>query len=99
MPWYAFTALPLLAVRRPNLLSWTVAVYASLVLFGEQYPSLSASTIGAAGHIFLQTVLPIAALACCIVVIVFRRDSLAGEPVEESDDPVATAAPTLAASA
>src|SRR5262249_30537558 len=31
MPWYAFTALPLLAVRRPNLLSWTVAVYASLV--------------------------------------------------------------------
>ena len=42
MPWYAFTALPLLALRRPNLLSWTVALYSSLVLLGEQYPSLSA---------------------------------------------------------
>jgi alpha-1,6-mannosyltransferase len=99
MPWYAFTALPLLAVRKPNLLSWTVAVYASLVLLGEQYPSLSASTIGAAGHIFLQTVLPLAALACCVVVIVFRREALAGELGERADDAAATAEPRLAASA
>jgi alpha-1,6-mannosyltransferase len=99
MPWYAFTALPLLAVRKPNLLSWTVAVYASLVLLGEQYPSLSASTIGAAGHIFLQNVLPIAAFACCVVVIVFRRESLAGELGESADDATVTAEPTLAASA
>jgi alpha-1,6-mannosyltransferase len=99
MPWYAFTALPLLAIRRPNLLSWTVAVYASLVLLGEQYPSLSASTIGAAGHIILQNVLPVAAFACCVVVIVFRREPLAGELGEEIDDTTATAAPRLAASA
>ena len=26
MPWYAFTALPLLALRRPSLLTWTVAL-------------------------------------------------------------------------
>src|SRR5262245_28728397 len=84
MPWYAFTALPLLAVRRPNLLTWTVAVYGSLVLLGEQYPSLSASTIGAAGHILLQTVLPIVAFACCVVVIVFRRESLGGEVSESA---------------
>jgi len=99
MPWYAFTALPLLAIRRPNLLSWTVAVYASLVLLGEQYPSLSASTIGSAGHIFLQNVLPVAAFACCVVVIVFRRESLAGELGEEIDDATTTAEPRLAASA
>jgi Glycosyltransferase family 87 len=99
MPWYAFTALPLLAVRRPNLLSWTVAVYASVVLLGEQYPSLSASTIGAAGHILLQNVLPIAAFACCVVVIVFRRESLAGELDEAAEDAIVTAEPRLAASA
>jgi hypothetical protein len=99
MPWYAFTALPLLAIRRPNLLSWTVAVYASLVLFGEQYPSLSASTIGAAGHILLQNVLPIAALTCCVVVIVFRGESLAGELGEVADETDVTAEPRLAASA
>jgi hypothetical protein len=99
MPWYAFTALPLLAVRRPNLLSWTVAVYASFVLLGEQYPSLSASTIGAAGHILLQNVLPIAAFACCVVVIVFRREALAGDLDEAAGDAVVTAEPRLAASA
>jgi alpha-1,6-mannosyltransferase len=99
MPWYAFTALPLLAVRKPNLLTWTVAVYASLVLLGEQYPSLSASTIGAAGHIFLQNVLPVAAFACCVVVIVFRRDLLAGELGETAEDATPTAEPRLAASA
>jgi alpha-1,6-mannosyltransferase len=99
MPWYAFTALPLLALRRPNLLSWTVAVYASLVLLGEQYPSLSASTIGAAGHIFLQNVLPVAAFACCVVVIVFRREPLAGELGEATEDETATVEPRLAASA
>jgi Glycosyltransferase family 87 len=100
MPWYAFTALPLLALRRPNLLSWTVAVYASLVLLGEQYPSLSASSVGSIGHLFLQNVLPVAAFVCCVVVIVFRpRDTLAGDLGAASSDAAATAAPTLAASA
>jgi hypothetical protein len=100
MPWYAFTALPLLALRRPNLLSWTVALYSSLVLVGEQYPSLSADTIGSAGHIFLQNLLPVAALVCCVVVVVFRsRDVLAGELGTTAVDPTVTAAPRLAASA
>jgi hypothetical protein len=100
MPWYAFTALPLLALRRPNLLSWTVALYSSLVLLGEQYPSLSASTIGSGGHVFLQNLLPIAALGCCVIVVVLRpRDVLAGELGEEPVDAAVTAAPRLAASA
>lgn len=100
MPWYAFTALPLLALRRPNLLSWTVALYSSLVLMGEQYPSLSATTIGSLGHMFLQNLLPIAALVCCVIVIVFRpSDVLAGELGETSADETFTAEPRLAASA
>jgi hypothetical protein len=100
MPWYAFTALPLLALRRPNLLSWTVALYSSLVLLGEQYPSLSAATIGSAGHIFLQNLLPVAAFACCVTVVVFRpRDVLAGALGQVPADATVTAAPRLAASA
>ncbi len=100
MPWYAFTALPLLALRRPNLLSWTVALYSSLVLLGEQYPSLSADTIGSAGHIFLQNLLPVAALVCCVIVVVFRpRDLLAGDLGETALDATVTAEPRLAASA
>jgi Glycosyltransferase family 87 len=100
MPWYAFTALPLFALRRPNLLTWTVALYSSLVLLGEQYPSLSASTIGSIGHMFLQNVLPVAALLCCVVVVVFRpRRVLAGDLAEAPVDATITAAPRLAASA
>ncbi|MDQ1449551.1 MAG: hypothetical protein QOC79_2522, partial [Actinomycetota bacterium] len=100
MPWYAFTALPLLALRRPNLLSWTVALYSSLVLMGEQYPSLSASTIGSIGHMFLQNVVPVAALACCVIVVVFRpREDLAGDLAEAPADVAVMAAPRLAASA
>jgi hypothetical protein len=100
MPWYAFTALPLLALRRPNLLSWTVALYSSLVLLGEQYPSLSADTIGSAGHIFLQNLLPVAALACCVIVVVFRpRDVLAGDLGSTAAETTVTVAPRLAASA
>ena len=100
MPWYAFTALPLLALRRPNLLSWTVALYSSLVLLGEQYPSLSASAIGSAGHMLLQNVLPIAAFVCCVSVVVFRpREVLAGDLTEAPVDATVTVAPRLAASA
>jgi len=100
MPWYAFTALPLLALRRPNLLSWTVALYASLVLLGEQYPQLSANTVGSVGQVFLQDVLPITALVCCVIVIVFRpRDMLAGDLDEAAIEPGVTAEPRLAASA
>jgi hypothetical protein len=100
MPWYAFTALPLLALRRPNLLSWTVALYSSLVLLGEQYPSLSASAIGSVGHMLLQNVLPIAAFVCCVSVVVFRpREVLAGDLTEAPVDATVTVAPRLAASA
>jgi Glycosyltransferase family 87 len=100
MPWYAFTALPLLALRRPNLLTWTVAFYSSLVLVGEQYPSLSATTIGSLGHLFLQDLLPVAALIGCITVVVFRpREVLAGDDDAASIDDVVTDAPRLAASA
>ncbi len=100
MPWYAFTALPLLALRRPNLLSWTVAFYSSLVLLGEQYPSLSSTAIGSVGHLFLQNLLPVAALVCCVVVIVFQpRDVLVGELDEADTDIAVTAEPRLAASA
>jgi hypothetical protein len=100
MPWYAFTALPLLALRRPNLLSWTVALYSSLVLLGEQYPTLSATGVGSIGQIFLQDLLPVAALVCCVVVIVFRpRDVLAGDLDEAASEAPLTAEPRLAASA
>ena len=100
MPWYAFTALPLLALRRPNLLTWTVALYSSLVLLGEQYPSLSAETIGSVGHLFLQDALPVIALICCVTVVVFRpRAVLAGAFDAAAVDDAITDAPTLAASA
>ncbi len=100
MPWYAFTALPLLALRRPNLLSWTVALYSSLILLGEQYPSLSASAVGSVGHLFLQDLLPLLAFGCCVVVIVFRpREVLAGDLGDATVVPVVTAEPKLAASA
>jgi len=81
-------------------LSWTVALYSSLVLLGEQYPSLSATAVGSVGHIFLQNLLPIAALAGCVVVIVFRpREVLEGELGETLVDATVTAEPRLAASA
>ncbi len=100
MPWYAFTALPLLALRRPNLLSWTVAIYSSLVLLGEQYPSLAAGQVGALGHLFLQDVLPLVAFACCVIVIVFRpRDVLAGDLSDAATPVLVTVEPRLAASA
>jgi len=100
MPWYAFTALPLLALRRPNLLTWTVAVYSSLVLLGEQYPSLAADRVGALGHLFLQDVLPLVAFVCCVIVIVFRpRELLAGDLSEAVTPAAVTAEPRLAASA
>jgi hypothetical protein len=100
MPWYAFTALPLLALRRPNLLTWTVAVYSALVLMGEQYPSLAADRVGALGHLFLQDVLPIVAFVCCVLVIVFRpRAVLAGDMSEVVTPAAVTAEPRLAASA
>jgi hypothetical protein len=100
MPWYAFTALPLLALRRPNLLSWTVAFYSTLVLLGEQYPSLSASAVGSIGHLFLQDLLPVIALACCVTVIVFRpRRVLEGDLDAAVIAPEVRAEPRLAASA
>jgi hypothetical protein len=100
MPWYAFAALPLLALRRPNLLTWTVAGYSGLVLLGEQYPSLSAGAVGSLGHHVLQNVVPLAAFACCVTVIAFRpRAVLEGGPETAVDDAAVRAEPRLAASA
>jgi hypothetical protein len=100
MPWYAFAALPLLALRRPNLLTWTVAGYSALVLLGDQYPSLAATAIGSVGHQVLQNLVPLAALACCVVVIVFQPSEVLAGGLEETErDARIRAEPRLAASA
>ena len=79
MPWYGFAALPLFALRKPNLLSWAVALYSAFVLVGEQYPALTAGYIGGIAHQFLQYWVPVCALIACVAVIVFRpREVLTG---------------------
>jgi len=100
MPWYAFAALPLFALRRPNLMTWTVAIYSALVLLGDQYPSLAASSVGSLGHNVLQNLVPLVAFACCAVVIVLRpRETLEGALEASPGDAAVTAEPRLAASA
>jgi hypothetical protein len=97
MPWYGFCALPLFALRKPNLLTWTVATYSTCILIGDQFPSLSAEYMGSFGHHLLQTVIPLAALVCVVSVIVFRpREVLEGGV--ETESPVMVE-PLLAASA
>ena len=100
MPWYAFTALPLLALRRPNLLELDGRALLVARAAGRAVPVARADRVGALGHLFLQDALPIAALVCCVIVIVFRpRDVLAGALSETSTPAAVTAAPRLAASA
>ena len=49
---------------------------------------------------FLQNVVPVAALVCCVIVVVFRpREVLAGDLAEAPVDVAVMAAPRLAASA
>lgn len=101
MPWYGFAALPLFALRKPNLLSWTVAIYSACVLIGDQFPALSAGYIGGLTHQLLQDWVPVCALAACVAVIVFRpREVLTGsDGLDVVADAERPAAPTLAASA
>jgi hypothetical protein len=72
MPWYAFAAFPFLAMRKPNLLTWSVAIYSALILVGEQFPSLSSRSIGSLSHHLLETVVPLIACIACVIAIVSR---------------------------
>jgi hypothetical protein len=87
MPWYAFAAFPFLALRRPNAMTWAVAIYSGLILVGDQYPTLSAKSIGSFGHTVYETIVPVVACAVCVVAIVRSR----------VDDAPAPAAPSFAA--
>jgi hypothetical protein len=72
MPWYAFAAFPFLAMRKPNLLTWSVAIYSALILVGEQFPSLSSQAVGSFSHHLLETVVPIIACVACVIAILSR---------------------------
>jgi hypothetical protein len=69
MPWYAFAAFPFLAMRKPTLLAWAVALYSALILIGDQYPSLSPSAIGSFSHVLLTIAVPVVACVACVVAI------------------------------
>jgi len=71
MPWYAFAAFPLLAMRKPNLLAWTLAGFSTLVLAGDQFPAVSAYAVGSVGHHLLQNVIPLVACGAGIYAIVW----------------------------
>jgi hypothetical protein len=79
MPWYGFAALPLVALRKPNLLAWVIALDAGLILVGDQFPSLGPNGIGAVPHQILQFWVPVLALIACAIAI-YRR------PRDVSDD-------------
>jgi hypothetical protein len=72
MPWYAFAAFPFLALRKPTLLTWSVALYSALILIGDQYPSLAPSAIGSFSHGLLEIAVPTVACVACVVAIVAR---------------------------
>ncbi len=81
MPWYAFAALPLLALRRPNFLTWVVAFDAALVLIGDQFPALTPAAIGGVGYQLLHLWAPIVAFAGCAFVLIARPRTPATQPV------------------
>jgi hypothetical protein len=72
MPWYGFAALPLVALRKPSLLAWVIALDAGLILAGDQFTSLGPAGVGALPHALLQVWIPFIALAACAVAIVRR---------------------------
>ena len=69
MPWYGFAALPVLALRKPSLLTWVVAIYAALILVGDQFPSLTPAGVGGLPHQILQVWVPILALVACVIAV------------------------------
>jgi hypothetical protein len=72
MPWYAFPALPFLAMRKPTVLTWSVTIYSALILVGDQFVSLSYKDVGTVLHHTAQSVMPIVACAACVYAIVRR---------------------------
>ncbi len=89
MPWYAFAALPFIALRKPDLLGWTVAIYSALILVGDQFQSLSPQAAGSVLHTVLQNAVPAIAAVLCVVAIL-RPPAVARRAAES------TAAPVLA---
>jgi hypothetical protein len=86
MPWYAFAAFPFLAMRRPNLLTWVVAIYSAFILVSDQFPSLSPDVVGSLAHHFYQTAVPVLACIACVFAIVYRpraRDLSTPPPDDE----------------
>ncbi len=77
MPWYAFAAFPLLALRKPNLLTWSVTIYSAFILVSDQYVSLSDRDIGPVWHHLLETGLPLAGAVACAIAILSKRVSTA----------------------
>jgi hypothetical protein len=89
MPWYAFAALPFIALRKPGLLGWCIALYSAFILVGDQFESLSPAAVGSFTHTLLQNGVPLMAGIACVVAIFART------PVRERDiEPLA--APVLA---
>jgi hypothetical protein len=72
MPWYAFAAFPFIALRRPNLLAWCIALYSALILVGDQFDSLSPNAVGSFTHALLQNGVPLLAAIACVVSILAR---------------------------
>jgi hypothetical protein len=72
MPWYAFAALPLLALRKPTLLTWVIALDATFILIGDQFPALGPDGIGAFWHNVLQIWVPLLALVACAIAVLRR---------------------------
>jgi hypothetical protein len=78
MPWYAFAAFPFLALRKPGLLAWDVALFSTFILMSDQFPSLSPEMVGSLTHHFYQTAVPL--IACGVAVFAILRT-----PREEED--------------
>jgi hypothetical protein len=89
MPWYAFAAFPFFAMRKPNLLTWSVAIYSAFILVSDQFPSLSPEVVGSLTHHFYQTAVPVLACLACVVAIVVRPRARDDVSTPTADDELA----------
>ena len=92
MPWYAFAAIPLLALVRPSLLTFVIAAYAALILVGDQFPRLTAGQAGGFVHQSLQLWVPIIAFVLGVVAVARRPRAKVAEaaislPGDVTDEP------------
>jgi hypothetical protein len=85
MPWYAFAAFPFVALRKPGVLAWDVALFSAFILMSDQFPSLSPDMVGSLTHHFYQSVVPLLACAACVVAIL-RRPRSREHPQAASDE-------------